>query len=215
MDSFSTVVNSLKSCSFQHFANEAYANESGVAFRINPTTGKKEMFIAGTRTLHDWKLNFQNIFRTDQETRNRILDLTNMAIANKVDVIYGHSRGGALLADMPVPKHVQKIGLDAAMLISSNKNMLNISENGTQLLGSSFDSLLAKTGRLNVPLDLSPYTPHTVWATSPCKDDALSLNAVKSKHISSPHATQAFALPSAIRNKGGYVLPTISHKCYC
>lgn len=91
-------------------------------------------------------------------------DLAQVAKEKGVDVIYGHSRGGALVSDMKVPG-VQKVGLDAAMLIAHEKGTLNLNEGkGWNPLGK-FDEFIGTTGQNNVFFDASPWTPHKVWLT--------------------------------------------------
>lgn len=88
--------------------------------------------------------------------------LSNIAKANGVKVIYGHSRGGAMAADMKVPG-AQKVGLDSAMLLAHNTNMLNLNEAGTGGLGSVFDAAIGVTGKANTPYDSNPGKIHWVY----------------------------------------------------
>lgn len=77
----------------------------------------------------------------------RVYHVNNMesvAARNNVDVIYGHSRGGAILSDMRVKDTTLKVGLDAAMFISSDKNLINFKENAI------FDNLIGLTGKRNI-----------------------------------------------------------------
>lgn len=175
---------------FDEFARNAYDSADGYSIRRNPVTGKKEMFIAGTRNAQQWGLNaldgitytydkyfghkvkkmvdasvfegfpvYQAImpdaryldpWRVDKEDY-----LAKVAKNNDVDVIYGHSRGGALLADMDVADDVDKIGLDAAMIIARNKEMINLNEGGQWGNPSSyFDLTLGLTGQKNETFDL-------------------------------------------------------------
>lgn len=165
-DSVDTLKSTIASPSFQNFAGLAYALPSGFAVRINENTNKKEMFVAGSRTMTDWKNNLSEYTRNglyDEWRLNKQEQIADIAAKEKVDVVYGHSRGGALVADMPLPMCTQKIGLDAAMVLAGNKDMLNLTESGTGNWGSSFDKMLARTGRYNVPVDFSPWSPHRVW----------------------------------------------------
>lgn len=82
---------------------------------------------------------------------------------NGVDVIYGHSRGGAMVADMDFDG--TKVGLDAAMLISSDTDMLNIEEGGGYNPLGLFDEAIGYTGEDNMHMDLSTWKPHQVWAS--------------------------------------------------
>ena len=79
-----------------------------------------------------------------------------------VEVIYGHSRGGAMMADMDVPG-VEKVGLDAAMLISHDTDTLNINEGGGYNPLGLFDELIGLTGKDNVHFDASGWSPHKAW----------------------------------------------------
>lgn len=47
----------MKKSDMSSFLNQAYANDDGLAIRLNPVTGKKELFIAGTRTKMEWGQN--------------------------------------------------------------------------------------------------------------------------------------------------------------
>lgn len=119
------------------------------------------MFIAGTRTLSDWWDNWSDLsvvkIRRREEEEKRI---GRAAIENNPQVVYGHSRGGALLADMVLPPCMQKVGLSAAMSIARNKDMLNLNE------GVTFDAAIGVTGNNNVKVDFSPEHIHKVWFVS-------------------------------------------------
>lgn len=164
-DSLETLFSTISHPSFKRFAAFAYTNPAGYAIRTNENTGKKEMFVAGSRGPQDWTQNFQEYLGSYNDWRlNKQEFLAEVAQIQNVDVIYGHSRGGALVADMPVPLCIQKVGLDAAMVLARNKDMLNLTESGTGALLSTFDTFIARTGRFNVPIDYSPRYPHKVWA---------------------------------------------------
>jgi len=80
-----------------------------------------------------------------------------------VHTIYGHSRGAAYLADMDIDPDVTTVGLDGAMLIAHNKDMLNIQEGGPSLNPTGlFDDVIGLTGKNNYYYDNS-WTPHQVW----------------------------------------------------
>jgi hypothetical protein len=177
---------------FAEFANEAYQNPEGYAIRVNPRTGEKEMFIAGTRTAQDWfsnvaesrpilgntfsKIEFGNLADSVQRGWNHHATPWREAAQKKysdiahqegIDVVYGHSRGGAIVADMEVPPHVQKVGLDAAMVIADNKGMYNYYQAGDGVRGwawlkSRFDAMIGLSGQHNVHVEGShPF--HQVW----------------------------------------------------
>jgi hypothetical protein len=88
---------------------------------------------------------------------------SEIAKENNVDVVYGHSRGGAIVADMNVPSGTQKVGLDAAMLIAHHTGMLNINEGGGLNPLGLFDYAIGLTGEDNVTYDASTFSPHKVW----------------------------------------------------
>ncbi len=180
--------------SFNEFANEAYASERGYAIRKNPVTGQNEMFIPGTRNGQDWISNSMEIRPVggkyyaahmfadlaDSEKFHDAADhhatpwreeaqryYSDIAHANQVDVIYGHSRGGAIVADMETDPGVQKVGLDAAMVIADNKDMLNYYEagegsgrNAWSWLKSRFDAGIGISGKNNKHMNLSKKMHH-------------------------------------------------------
>ena len=178
--------------SFNQFANQAYTTERGYAIRVNPLTGQKEMFIAGTRNQQDWASNLLEIsphgtkllgnhlytFGIDLEDqwtdhaspwRKRAQSYyEQVALDEHVDIIYGHSRGGAIVADMQVSDDIQKVGLDAAMIIADNKDMINYYEagegsgRGWTWVKSRFDAGIGLTGKNNKHLNLSKKFHH-VW----------------------------------------------------
>lgn len=90
---------------------------------------------------------------------------TQIAKENNVDVVYGHSRGGAMVADMKLPKGTQKVGLDSAMLIAHHTGMKNLNEGGGWNPLGLFDRAIGLTGKDNVTFDASTFSPHKVWKT--------------------------------------------------
>lgn len=165
--------------SFQAFMAKAYAKKEGYAIRRNPFNGKKEMAIAGSRSMTDHAKNAfefwgQHLAHRPMDrlvykaVRNRyrnpaIKKFTKAVIENDVDIVYGHSRGGAILADMKIPRDIRKVGLDAAMIIADNKKMRNYRQSfyhgGPTAV---FDLGIGATGRDNIG-----YTTrkrfHKVW----------------------------------------------------
>lgn len=141
-DNLDTLLKTISSPLFQEFAKEAYSAPDGYSIRINPVTNKKEMFVAGTRDLSQWALNFYdgllhmygygNIQILDIWRFRKQNELGQIATDNGVEVVYGHSRGGALVADMPLNQCTQRVGLDAAMMLAVNKNMVNLNEDRGQ-----------------------------------------------------------------------------------
>lgn len=173
VDDLETLKKTIADPSFQQFADRAYAAKEGYSIRQNPSTGKKEMFVAGTREMSQWALNvYDGLLHSSGLGQIQILDpfkfmkqneLGKIASDNGVQIVYGHSRGGALVADMPLPRCTQRIGLDAAMMIAGNKNMINLNEGGSWNPMSVFDKYIGETGAQNVTIDYSPWTPHKVW----------------------------------------------------
>lgn len=188
---------------FASFARDAYDSEAGYAIRINPNTGQKEMFIAGTRHTSQWGLNaldtvlygadkmldeaitlekhawtgatgiplpphkrMKLLSRLDMPREMKQLRFAKIAKANNVDVVYGHSRGAAMAADLDLPG-VAKIGLDGAMVLANETDTLNLEEgHGWNPLGL-FDEAIGFTGEQNVNFDLSTWKPHQVWKSGP------------------------------------------------
>lgn len=133
----------LRNTKFDDFARRAYKNKSGYAIRINPSNGRKEMFIAGTRNAFDWAANlYETKYGGNTFYRKRAAEkYRKIAEAQGVDVIYGHSRGGALVGDIVTKKPIRKVGLDAAMVISKDKNLRNYRNRGY------FDRAIGITGK--------------------------------------------------------------------
>lgn len=172
---------------FEDFAKQAYASKDGYAIRINPQTGQKEMFVAGTRHFSQWFLNVWDVPITLIEHPEELLGpigypidwlehlggydivgwldpwrkmkqkkLSKIAKEQGVDVLYGHSRGGAIVADMDVGPYTRKIGLDSAMVITKNKGLTNYREK------EWFDVVIGATGQENKTMDFGPKF-HNVW----------------------------------------------------
>lgn len=160
------ITHTLARKDFDSFVIQAYANKEGYAIRINPITGEKEMMIAGTRTKQDWASNAietleNKVLGTPYTPWRSKATRKYERIAKKegIDIVYGHSRGGAIVADMNVP--ATKVGLDAAMVLASNKELWNLNEGGTRVTGL-FDRGIGLTGRNNESLDLGKGI-HKVW----------------------------------------------------
>lgn len=176
-DDLITLLKTISDPKFKDFAHQSYRSKHGYSLRINPSTKKKEMFVAGTRSTGQWILNMWDLFlyskgildptaltsKLDPIRKAKEKQLSKVASENNVDIIYGHSRGGALVADMPgLSPCIQRVGLDSAMLLARNKHMVNLNEGGTGILGA-FDAMIGTTGKHNVSIDYSPYKPHSVW----------------------------------------------------
>jgi len=219
--------------SFGVFADEAYASQKGYSIRVNPETGNKEMFIAGTRNGWDWFSNvveatgastfFNNpahtvvhageaayMFITKEPVPPEYLGLaekvadyietpngrkatpwrqkaqdhyTEIAIEEGVDVIYGHSRGGAIVADMDTPPSMTKIGLDAAMILADNKGMINFYQGEQEFefgepmkwVKSQVDMALGSTGENNIHLEVEGMKTHELWNHANREEDLLMI----------------------------------------
>lgn len=179
---------------FGEFSKTAYASKEGYAIRMNPYTGEKEMFVAGTRDVGQWALNVQEgasmkldahrkkvmtqlgvppelqdhvWFETDQswlykKTRGKTeKELADIAKREGVDVVYGHSRGAALIADSKWDPDTRVVALDGAMMLAKNKDVWNLNEGGTGFTGE-FDAFIGQGGMKNQSLDLGPNIHH-VW----------------------------------------------------
>jgi hypothetical protein len=124
---------SIRTKSFNAFAQKAYAAEDGYAIRVNPMTGEKEMFVRGTTFKRHGVEWFQNIAehpslnwtysqKASKKHRDRHSDkLSKIAKANNVNILYGHSRGAPIMDAMKVPR-ATKLGLDGAMLLRNDKS---------------------------------------------------------------------------------------------
>jgi hypothetical protein len=175
--------------SFNDFASEAYASPRGYAIRRNPMTGETEMFVAGTRNIGDhisnvWDLANRIALAPAQEAwnekglppslmpkhtlwkSNALRHYNKVARDNNVDVIYGHSRGGALVADMSVDEGVAKVGLSAATLIAHNKDIWNTTS------PDLFSRGIGLSGHNNTVMD-GPYHSnwHQTWLDHGADDD--------------------------------------------
>jgi len=101
--------------------------------------------------------------RLDRPRQKKEKYYHDIALSNGVDVIYGHSRGGAMAADIARESGATAIGLDAAMSIATNTNTLNLEEGGGANPLGLFDEIIGLTGEDNIHMDLSPWSPHQVW----------------------------------------------------
>ena len=124
--------------------------------RIMSTAGAPKWLSDGLYTPYNKSLLYR---KTRGAYQNK---LAEAARANNVDVVYGHSRGAALVADAPFDPPVQRVGLDGAMLIADNKDMYNLYEGGSGGLTSYFDEVIAITGKNNETLNLGDHIHH-VW----------------------------------------------------
>lgn len=93
------------------------------------------------------------LYEFDLYRQEREKKISEIAKSEHVDTIYGHSRGGAVVADLDYSG--RKIGLDAAMIIAANTEMPDYKRPGL------FDYTLGLTGKQNVTVN----TGHGIhWA---------------------------------------------------
>lgn len=157
VSSFKRTVNDK---SFSDFADKAYKAKRGYAVRINPKTGEKEMFVRGTtfkRGGVEWA---QNVLETplssmvglgttiagdiSRHIRGKYSKfLTDVAKREKVKVVYGHSRGAAVVNDMKIPG-VRKYGLDGATILNRYPTITNYRQK------QGFDALIGANARVTI-----------------------------------------------------------------
>jgi len=132
----------IKSKEVNNLHEKAYANPRGYA--IGKVGNDKVMYVSGSRNRMDWLLNATDIV-TPHKLRffqNRTAyNLDKIAKENDVTVVIGHSRGAALVSNMPPGRGYERAGLDGAMIIAHDKDMLNLSQ------GQPFDKAIALGGR--------------------------------------------------------------------
>jgi hypothetical protein len=171
----------LRKGSFEHFAANAYSAKDGYAIRQNPMTGEKEMFVRGTTFKNFGAEWFQNLFehpklkklflhKMSKGSRERhSKKLAKIARDQGVDIIYGHSRGGAVIDDMHVPG-ATKLGLDGAFLLKTDKNSTTLNYRQKQLfdkaIGGNHKNTVT-TGRWYNLATSKNY--HSVYKKSPRK----------------------------------------------
>ncbi|UNI72621.1 MAG: hypothetical protein [Avonheates virus SG_61] len=154
---------------FEQFAKDAYESPDTYAIRTNPQTGEKEMFVAGTQMRKkdmiagQWiqnvadlglkgldnhfeknlpeSMHYHPFMKADVARSNAVKKMQKAAKDNDVEVVYGHSRGAAIVSDMKLPDSTKKVGLDGAMVIAHDPDMLNIQS------GSPFDKGLSLGNR--------------------------------------------------------------------
>lgn len=112
--------------------NKAYESKDGYAVLKNPVSGENEMFVRGTKTGGEWLQNVVEALPNEivaaipalkpltsgsrgvRKGYAKRLDYVRKQTGSKV--VYGHSRGAAVVADMT--SKVKKVGVDGAMLIA-------------------------------------------------------------------------------------------------
>lgn len=153
----------IKDSQLGTFKDQAYANEDGLAIRINPVTGKKELFVAGTRTGKEWLQNvvegaghaMPGVLGVSHATRYSELQrqdyadwIDQIVELEDIEVVYGHSRGAATMSEMH--SEVQYIGVDGASFIGHHKDYINLQNTGVGGLG--FDKLIGAGHKGNVDM---------------------------------------------------------------
>jgi len=160
----------------QDLSKKAYASKESYAIEKNPYTGEKEMFVRGTTFKaagYEWAQNALEsvpvkaysllapglrFAAMDSLRRRRQFAEKAAAEARRqgVTVVYGHSRGGAVVHDMYVPG-ASKVGLDAAsLLVDGETSFTNYRQ------GQWFDAAIGprRKGRVQVVGGRSSYNPN-------------------------------------------------------
>jgi len=154
---------------FHRFANKAYSAPHGYAIRVNKRTGEKEMFVRGTTFRRGGVEWLQNIAESPLSYAGGLVPtisrdvskhfrrkyskfLSDIARKEKVDVIYGHSRGAAVVEDMHVPG-ATKLALDGATILNQRSTITNYRQ--SQL----FDGIIGLNARSTIKED--SWTPVT------------------------------------------------------
>lgn len=119
------------------FKESAYNAPGGYSIRTNPYTGHKELFIRGTVSMSDWIQNVadgshligqEKVSAVSHDFTQQWVDELEQVIAdNGIEVVYGHSRGAAVMSAIKSP-NVIKIGIDGATAIGEKGDYLNISQ---------------------------------------------------------------------------------------
>lgn len=139
--SFPDLRRTVRKPSFGSFASKAYKAKDGYALRTNRKTGKKEMFVRGTTFKRGGVEWLQNVAESplsslgglggaisgdvSRHIRGKYSKfLSGVAKKEGVDVIYGHSRGAAVVEDMRVPG-ASKYGLDGATILNRRSTITN------------------------------------------------------------------------------------------
>jgi len=156
--------------SFGLLARKAYSSKRGYSLRTNAKTGDKEMFVRGTTFKRGGVEWLQNVVESpigtlagggtalvgDVSRRFRgkySKFLSDVARKEGVKVIYGHSRGAAVVEDMRVPG-AAKLGIDGATILNTRSTITNYRQK--QL----FDSLIGLNSRSTIKQDR--WTP--IWS---------------------------------------------------
>lgn len=138
------------------FKKDAYESSTGYSIRVNPHTGYKEMFIAGSSDVQDWVSNavegLEHVgigthigFLSEHEKIKFAERLQDIATQENVDVVYGHSRGVSIMSYMESDDQI-RIGLDGASVIGARSHYVNL--DGT----SFFDRVISAGHKENIVL---------------------------------------------------------------
>lgn len=167
------------------FKKDAYASNTGYSIRVNPHTGYKEMFIAGSDDIQDWVSNVvEGLSHIGMSTQAGDLSeagkikfanhLQSIAEKEGVDVVYGHSRGVSIMSYMEAGH--MRIGLDGASVIGARSHYVNL--DGTSL----FDRMISAGHKENVVLTNRIF--HDVTTTKKQRTKASKNEKAKAKHKS-------------------------------
>lgn len=160
--SVSDIKRTINDKSFAKFADKAYSAKRGYAIRTNPRTKEKEMFVRGTtfkRFGAEWAQNLAeapviprmglggtiagDVSRHFRRQYSKFL--SDVAQKNNVSVVYGHSRGGAIVEDMNT--RAKKVGVDAATILNSRSTLTNYRQR------QFFDALIGANSASTVTSD--------------------------------------------------------------
>jgi len=117
-----------KTGKFNSIHDNAYKARQG--YSIGDVNGEKVMYVSGSRNAVDWALNaigpiIPKKRRYIQKATARRLH--KIAVDRDVDVVIGHSRGGALVSAMP-GRGYKKASVDGAMIIANDKSIFNVAQ---------------------------------------------------------------------------------------
>lgn len=134
----------FRTSNMNNFKQKAYDSPGGAAIRVNPITGEKEMFIAGSRTGKDIRESMtlfaksfvhakfgplsqfgQDVVAEKQADAEFLIEL---ARENGVKVVYGHSAGSVLASYFPQDEF-KVIGINGATRLHEDRDIVNIRDN--------------------------------------------------------------------------------------
>jgi hypothetical protein len=205
------------------FMMDAYNSDKGYAVKRNPTTGLNEMFVAGThkpttkKGVKEWVQNIgegvEHLTLTDNKRfnvfthhrQNFAHKLEDAAHSEKVDVVYGHSRGAAIISDFEAKDDFIFIGLDGATGITrEHDNILNILHKG-----DLFDNAIAAHDKHSRNIHV-PGKFHNVTAPSLRRHAKKKEKASKSKKKDKKEEVKS--PPVIDRKRGRYSESSVSKK---